>query len=581
MSQHEHSHAPASPIAWSRWLPVIWVLALTLLLLGPALGYGFVLRADMVFTPTQSLLPWMLGVDGGLPRAVPQDAVVATLAGPLPGMLIQKIVLLAIPLVGGLGVCRVLRKEPWFTRIAAASLFVWSPYLAQRLLIGHWALLLTFAVTPWVLASLTSFRSGRRIAAAELVVWVSLGSLVPTGSLFMAILVLPLALTARRQVWGYRLIPVVGVVLAAATWLVPTLTNPNVAFNDPLANELFATRSENWAGVVGSALSGGGIWNATSTLPSRSLPWVPVLGILVVVLAVLGLKPLAKMAGRAVAYWVACLACGGLTVAVFASLAAQADWWLTVTGAVPGWGLLRDGQKLLLPLTVLLALAAPLGLMRVARSLANRSVRVPVVLALALLPLALMPDLALGALGRLQPASYPASWDDVRAAIASGQPGEAISLPWSTFRRYQWNAGRPVLDPSPRYMTTTVVTDDRLPVGTSNGTKLVVGDNPSSARVAAALASGKPLQETMPELGVRWVIEQLDQPGSVSAEQLVGLRLVVDSPQLRLWEMPEKVNTASAALPASVVAVNAAFGLGFVTCVILIVVVWMSSRLRR
>ncbi len=43
----------------------------------PLLGPGYVLHLDMVFVPTQTLLPWNLGIGAGLPRDVPQDAVVS------------------------------------------------------------------------------------------------------------------------------------------------------------------------------------------------------------------------------------------------------------------------------------------------------------------------------------------------------------------------------------------------------------------------------------------------------------------------------------------------------------------------
>ncbi|MDP4976015.1 MAG: hypothetical protein NWQ10_10335, partial [Candidatus Nanopelagicales bacterium] len=56
----------------SRVLAHAWIAGLALLILGPALGQGFVLSYDLVFTPRQDLLPAALGLGGGLPRAVPQ-----------------------------------------------------------------------------------------------------------------------------------------------------------------------------------------------------------------------------------------------------------------------------------------------------------------------------------------------------------------------------------------------------------------------------------------------------------------------------------------------------------------------------
>ena len=58
---------------------VVWALALALLVLGPALGYGFLLVRDMVWVPDLALRADALGLGSGLPRAVPSDAVVAVM----------------------------------------------------------------------------------------------------------------------------------------------------------------------------------------------------------------------------------------------------------------------------------------------------------------------------------------------------------------------------------------------------------------------------------------------------------------------------------------------------------------------
>src|SRR3546814_16106233 len=63
------------------------------LLLGPALGRGYVLSYDMVWVPDLALRTDFLGVDSALPRAVPSDAVVSVLDELVPGMLLQKLVL--------------------------------------------------------------------------------------------------------------------------------------------------------------------------------------------------------------------------------------------------------------------------------------------------------------------------------------------------------------------------------------------------------------------------------------------------------------------------------------------------------
>ena len=124
-----------------------------------------------------------------------------------------------------------------------------------------------------------------------------------------------------------------------------------------------------------------------------------------------------------------------------------------VVESVPGGGLVRDGQKWLAPWLVLLAVASALGARRVARAAARRwhdaALRRVVLVAVLLLPLVTLPDLAWGALGRLASVDYPDDWTRAREVLAADPaPGDVVSLPWSTFRRFEWNLGRTVLDPA-------------------------------------------------------------------------------------------------------------------------------------
>ena len=92
-----------------------WVcLALGLLVAGPLLtGRGFALVGDMVFVPHQPWKDQWLGADGGVPRAVPGDAIVSALTTVVPGDLLQKAVLLLVA-AAGWGMLRLLGdRRPW------------------------------------------------------------------------------------------------------------------------------------------------------------------------------------------------------------------------------------------------------------------------------------------------------------------------------------------------------------------------------------------------------------------------------------------------------------------------------------
>ena len=63
----------------------------------------------------------------------------------------QKLVLLAIFVLACSGAAALLDREPLLARLAAGVFYAWNPYVAERLIIGQWALLLGYAGLPWVL----------------------------------------------------------------------------------------------------------------------------------------------------------------------------------------------------------------------------------------------------------------------------------------------------------------------------------------------------------------------------------------------------------------------------------------------
>src|SRR6516225_2732249 len=139
----------AGPGLAARAAPALAGLGLGLLALGPGLRRGFLLSYDMVVVPRQPFTPALAG---------------------LAGDLVQKLLLLSIFMLACSGAAALLAREPWFARLAAGVFYAWNPFVAERLIIGQWALLLGYAGLPWVLrAALAlgpSWRGTGRLALA-------------------------------------------------------------------------------------------------------------------------------------------------------------------------------------------------------------------------------------------------------------------------------------------------------------------------------------------------------------------------------------------------------------------------------
>ena len=533
-------------------LPWLVGLLAGALALRPALGPGYVLRYDMLFVPGLSLPTVLAGADG-FPRAIPSDAVVAALSLVLPGDAVQTLALLAVFTVGGAGAFRLLvRLAPGASAgggrvlgagAAAGVLYVWNPFVAERLLLGQWAVLLGYAGLPWVLWAVVRLASDRTGLAGVV------RALVPaavggfSSVVLSALTAGPQALVGPRRLRNAGLFAL-ALVLVSLPWLLPSLTSG--AATDPAGVEAFAARSDTPFGTVGSLLLLGGVWNAGAVPPGYGEPVTATARALVCALSLAGWVWWLWRARPVVGVGLSVSAAVGFGIALLGVSAPGREFLAALIGLWPGFGPLRDGQLYLAPLSLVQALGAGavvLGLLRVlpAHEGAGRDRagatgegerpggspvplwRVVTAVLVVLAPVVVLPGLLWGAGGRLTPVEYPREWVAAQEVVAADdRPGAVLVLPWSAYRGTEWS-GTPVvvLDPATKLFDRRTIWNDDLSVGTADGGRVVVTGEDARAREVARLlepdpATGLPgerwrsdpdaLAELLGALGVRFVV---------------------------------------------------------------------------
>jgi hypothetical protein len=501
-------------VSW--WLPRGWAVILALLMLGPALGPGYVLSYDMVWVPDLALRPDFLGVGSGLPRAVPSDAVVATVDEVVPGMLLQKVVLLACLVVGGWGAVHLAPRGSLVGALVAVSVYQWNPFVAERLLIGHWPVLVAYALLPWVIRDARTLRSQQR-APARLWLTVPLGSLSASAGLMTGLVLLAFGL--HRGSWRAHVRTGALVLAANAPWLVSGLLHVSDATTSGTGARVFALASAGSVPAPLAALGLVGIWNTEVVLPSRTtvlgIAWL--VGLLLLV--TLGLRSWLSSWPRrdAVAFGV-CWAVGLLAAVATWATPDAAAWMM---GNVPGAAVARDGARLLALCAPALTSVAAYGAAAVVGVSGVRVARLGLAVAATLFPLAVLPDAALGLSGRLDAVSYPASYAQTRAAVAerqdAGVEGDVLLLPFSSYRAPDWNGDHKVLDPMGRYLTGDFVANDELSVSSTP----VAGEDPRARDVARVLADPDAdpaeLSRRLASAGIGLVVVERDVPGTSPA----------------------------------------------------------------
>lgn len=491
-----------------RHAAALWSAVLAVLMLGPALAPGYVLSFDMVWVPDLAVRPDFLGVGSGLPRAVPSDLLVALVDEVVPGMLLQKLVLLGSLVAVGSGIAR-LAPPGVVPRLVAASIAVWNPYVAERLVLGHWPVLVGYAVLPWLVVGA---REWRRTGSAPPWLWllVPLGCLSAGAGLVTAVVLL--AFAAGRG----RTLPVLLLVAAGnAPWLVAGLLHASTATTDASGAGVFALQDQGWLPGPLAALGLGGVWNA-EVVPSSATGTAGAVGVLVLLaLAALGARSWwSGHCSRERAAYVGCWAVGWL-LAVATWAVPDAVGWVVAT--VPGAGVVRDGSRFLALCAPLLAVAGAHGAAVVWRRRPAEIVpRLGLAAAFVLAPLAVLPAAVWGVSGSLGAVAFPESWaegrDVVRTSVEA-EPGDVLLLPLESYRQPTWNDDRKVLDPLGRYLTPDYVAGDELVV---SGV-VVAGEDPRAREAAAALAlpSATDRAAALARTGIAVVAIDPGAPGAV------------------------------------------------------------------
>lgn len=523
-----------------RWIAPCYALGLTLLILAPLLRPGYLLLRDAVSTPRSYLTGAALGLGEASPRAVPQDFAVALASRLIDGGTVVKALLVVGLWLAGCGAARlvaiVLPEAGLPGQLVAITVAIWNPYIAERLLQGHWSLLVGYGCLPWVAAAMLGLRAGAT-GLFGLVFFLALAGLTPTGLLLAAVVALACVAApgSGPPRWWCAASAVAIAATAALPWLMAVVLSPGSAHGESSGVAAFAARAEPGLGTLGSLAGLGGIWNAEAVPGSRRTAFA-----LLATAVLFGVLGLGWASVRDLPAVRPLLILAGSTVLVFTLLAtgpglALLSW---ATDVAPGLGVLRDGQKWV-------ALAVPGYLLAGAGAVVGLRDRLPPARAALVCCVALivvLPDLAWGVAGRVTPVHYPAGWAAVAAKI-NADPRPVAVLPADTMRHFPWAGSAPVLDPLPRWVRAEVLTTGDLTVGGQT----VPGEGTHAREVQEALLSGAE-PAALGVKGVGWVVRESDIDGEMgaAAKTLTRLPVTFRDSDLTLYRVGGRAPKASA-----------------------------------
>ena len=556
-----------------------YAFLLAVVITAPLWRPGYLLLRDAVSTPRSYLSDAALGLAEAAPRALPQDFLLAVATQLVDGGVVVKALLVVGIWLAGWGAARlvqaVLLDAGLPGQFVAATVAIWNPYVAERLLQGHWSLLVGYGCLPWVAHAVVRLRSGTG-SWFGLAFWIALAGLTPTGLILAAVVAMvSVAVPGTGPPrWLCASATVVVSTLAALPWLAASALTDSLSDYQASGSGIaaFAARAEPGLGTLGSLAGLAGIWNADAVPGSRSTLFALVATAVLVVVVAVGLPA----AVRHRAAW-PLLILAGVAVLIPALMATGPG--LTVVQAlaesVPGLGVLRDGQKwvaLALPGYAVAAAGSVLTVSRWRAAISPTAIAATCCAAMILV----LPDLAWGVAGRVTSVQYPAGWSTVARTI-NADPRPVAVLPVDSMRQFPWAGSAPVLDPLPRWLRADVLSTGDLTISGST----VVGEGRHARAVQALLLAGAD-PAGIADAGIGWILVESGSGGEIGSARktLDQLPVAYSDADLTLYRVDGTAPGAKASHRAALIGAHLVW-LGLLVFGAVGVLVRMFRQLRR
>lgn len=424
---------------FKSYLPILLIVLLPLLIVGPLLPRGYVLQYDMVFTPRMHLNIDLIRQGYGLYQSLPLDALLQLLSFALPMDIVQKLILYAIFFLSAYTMYRSVPVRSSAARLLAGLIYTLNPFVYDRLMAGHWRFLLAYSITPLVAKSFYNLftQPDRRRLLQAILLWtlavaMSAHHLIILGLLFLCF-ALVFARTLRRLL--YVLATVAGVLMLNLWWIIPSLTTPNALQEFGLDHfYAFASRTDLMHGIWFNMLSLQGFWSANwQSVKDITVSW-PLLTLVWLSLSMVGLGGL-RSYDRGNQKLIACLLIAGFISLVLAAgphpTVSTLNGWIFMN--VPGMSGMREAQKFLALIALAYAALAAYGFdLLIQKRLRRTAIALGIVLVASTFLIA-RPMLG-GGNGQIALVHYPASWHQFYNRLMDNDSrAKAVVLPWELY----------------------------------------------------------------------------------------------------------------------------------------------------
>ncbi|WP_338727340.1 alpha-(1-_3)-arabinofuranosyltransferase family protein [Haladaptatus sp. DJG-WS-42] len=520
-------------------LAVGYFLLLSLLVFYPLLDSGYILTLDMIFAPTADYLQFGLTTKGPLYYGrLPFLAVLDAAALVAPDWLIQKVILVCLPVWCGWSMVRACRGQPRVAALFAGTLYAFNPYVYVRLLAGHWYFLLGYAFVPLAIVSFAQYLDeGQPRSLVGAVWWTTLVSVFdPHATVLVAVAGGCLFVTHAASEWRRHAEILAsirrfatfsaGAFLVNAYWLLPALA----------AGVTGGTRLTAISGADLTVFSAGGtiagnvplsvsmlygFWRGGYLTAFELLPSWLVFGLFCGLLY-LAVRGAVTASDEPLVAGVALCGVGAFVLSLGVSTSFSDPLFRTLADVLPLFRGMRDSQKFVGLLCFAYAFLGGRGVSQLVSEGGGRShdetdvshrrwtlpsrrsvLRVVCICLVLATPLAYAAPMFGGFSGQVETTTYPESWHTTNDYLVGASDGSrTLFLPWHQYMDFSWTDRR-IANPAPLFFETPVIASENLEVGDVRSR----ATDPTHEEVAAILEHpDDDLGERLAAVGVEYVI---------------------------------------------------------------------------
>lgn len=532
-------------------LPVLFYAALALLIMAPLVRPGFVFALDMVPTPV-----WRL------PDQVTSSylfyALMHVLNFVVPADVLQKMLLLGIFLLAGLGMYGLARKLQE-SQIATSNqeigayfsgiFYVINPYTYSRFMAGQFAVLLGYALLPWFARTLLRFlrepslrgagKMGGLAAVIGIVSIHSLGLLLLTSVIAVSLAAWKLRKNtpALRKLAGLITLSAGIFILLSSYWLVPVAAGQGATAGAISGfgagdQQAFTTLGHGALGRLANVGRLEGFWveaQGLYRLPQAIGPvWWLALGV-VIGLIVAGAVRLWRTGRR---YETAWFGLSALVAAVFA--AAILTPWLSAH--VPFFAGYREPHKFAGLVALTYALFAGGGVIAVL-AWCQRYVTALAV-SVMVLPFVLTPSMLFGGGRQLSTHQYPSGWFTVNAQLNTDTDQfKVLFLPWHLYMHFGF-AATIMANPAQNFFDEPTLVSNDPEFGHSSPNQLDPVKTIIGRHLLPEASKRTDLGARLTQLRIKYIVlaEESDSSSYHYLDQQKDLRLIFSGRTIRLYK---------------------------------------------